>query len=448
MKLLSLVVLSSLTVLSSVSYSAKTLKNLDELLKSVQGEAQQNSVIWKQREIKFRSKRDGQAALLGKAKSKLATLEAEGKRLAVIFDNNEKQLAILEEELNIAVGTLGEVFGVVRQVSGDFRGIVENSVVSTQFKGRAEFLNSLTDKKALPSAAALEKLWYELIREMTESGKVVSYKTNVIGNDGKTKQEKVLRIGSFNIAKDNRFLKFTPETGSLSYLQRQPSSRFRSGLGDLQTAQAGIVKSVSIDPTKGALLNILIEAPTLFERFQQGGAVGYCIFIVLLIGLGLCIERLFFLVKEESKIKDQMQSSTLNDENALGRILKSFNGYSNLDKGTVELKLEEQLIKNSAPFEKRLGTIKLFAAIAPLMGLLGTVTGMIATFQSITLFGTGNPAIMAGGISQALITTVLGLICAIPLLLVHNFLNNKAEGILVILEEQSIGLLSKNILKD
>ncbi len=442
-----LVVIPFLTLLSSVSYSAPTLKNLNELLKSVQGEAQQSSALWQQREAEFRLKKNNQAALLSKGKSELTALEAEGKRLTLVFDNNEKQLAILEEELNIAVGTLGEVFGVVRQVSGDFRGVVESSVISTQFKGRGEFLNSLTDKKALPSATALEKLWYELTREMTESGKVVSYKTDVIGSDGKTAQGEVLRIGSFNVAKDKRFLNFTPETGSLSYLQRQPSSRFRSGLGDLQKAQAGTVESVSIDPTKGALLNMLIEAPTLFERFQQGGVVGYCIFTVLLIGLGLSVERFFFLAKEESKIKDQMESNTPNEENALGRILKSFNGYNNLDKDVVELKLEEQLIKNSAPFEKRLGTIKLFAAIAPLMGLLGTVTGMIATFQSITLFGTGNPAIMAGGISQALITTVLGLICAIPLLLVHNFLNNKAEGILTVLEEQSIGLLSKNILK-
>ncbi len=439
--------LSLVVLLFSVSAFSEAPKNLDELLKAVQGEANQNSAIWKKRESQFRAKRDQQAGMLSKAKSELSALEAEGKRLAASFDENEKKLAVLEEELNIVVGTLGEVFGVVRQVSGDFRGVVESSVVSTQYKGRADFLNGLTDKKALPSSQELEKLWFELTREMTESGKVVSYKADVIGSDGKTNEKDVLRIGSFNVAEDGRFLNFTPETGALSYLQRQPSGRFRSGLDDLQTASAGTVEKVSVDPTKGALLNMLIEAPTLFERFQHGGIVGYCIFIVLLIGLGLSVERFMFLTKEEGKIKEQMASDTPDEANALGRILKSFNGYNNLDKDVVELKLDEQLIKNSAPFEKRLGTIKLFAAIAPLMGLLGTVTGMIATFQSITLFGTGNPAIMAGGISQALITTVLGLVCAIPLLLVHNFLNDKAQGILTVLEEQSIGLLSKNILK-
>lgn len=434
-------------VLSSVSFAADAPKNLDELLKAVQGEANQNSAVWKKREAEFRAKSNNQASMLRKAKSELSALEAEGARLATNFDGNEKKLAVLEEELNIVVGTLGEVFGVVRQVAGDFRGVVDSSVTSTQFAGRSEFLDSLTDKKALPSSTELEKLWFEMTREMTESGKVVAYNASVVGSDGKTVEREVLRIGSFNVAEDGRFLNFTPETGALSYLQRQPSSRFRSGLDDLQTASVGSVEKVSVDPTKGALLNMLIEAPTLFERFQHGGIVGYCIFIVLLLGLGLSIERFIFLRAEDAKIQEQMTSATPNDGNALGRILQSFEGYNDLNKDVVELKLDEQLIKNSAPFEKRLGTIKLFAAIAPLMGLLGTVTGMIATFQSITLFGTGNPAIMAGGISQALITTVLGLVCAIPLLLVHNFLNDKAQGILTVLEEQSIGLLSKNILK-
>jgi len=430
------------------SFAADTKAvSLDELLQKVQNEAQQNSALWQKREAEFNSKKNQQAALLSKAKSELAALEAEGRRLSANFDDNEKKLATLEEELNIVVGTLGEVFGVVRQVSGDFRGVVETSVVSTQFKGREKFLTSLTDKKAIPASTELEKLWFEMQREMTESGKVVSYTTAVVGSDGKTTDKKVVRLGSFNVAEDGRFLNFTPETQTLSYLSRQPSSRFRGGLDELQSAAPGTVEEVSIDPTKGALLNMLIEAPTLFERFKQGGIVGYCIFIVLLIGLGLSIERFIFLTKEESKIKNQMGNATPDEDNALGRILKSFQGYNNLNKDVVELKLDEELIKNSAPFEKRLGTIKLFAAIAPLMGLLGTVTGMIATFQSITLFGTGNPAIMAGGISQALITTVLGLVCAIPLLLVHNFLNDKAQGVLTILEEQSLGLLSKNIIK-
>jgi len=425
---------------TNAAYAAETL---DELLKDVQNRAKQEGELWNKREAEFRQAKNKQARLLSDAQNELAELEAEGKRLSGVFDTNEKKLAVLEEELNIAVGTLGEVFGVVRQVSGDFRGVVESSVISTEFPGREKFIDGLTDKKAIPSTAELEKLWFELQREMTESGKVVSYNAPVIGADGKTKEVEVLRIGSFNIAHDGDFLNYTPETGKLSYLSRQPSTT--GSLSKLQNAEAGLIAPVAVDPTRGALLNMLIEAPTLWERFTYGGIVGYCIVVVLLFGLAMAIERFIFLTKEESKIKKQMQSKTPSEDNALGRIWKSFGDFKGMDKERVELKLDEELIKNSSPFEKRLGLIKLFAAIAPLMGLLGTVTGMIMTFQSITLFGTGNPAIMAGGISQALVTTVLGLVCAIPLLLIHNFLNDKAQNILTILEEQSIGLLSENL---
>jgi len=425
------------------STQAFAAENLDELLKDVKNRALQEGEVWQKRESEFRSKRNKQASLLSAAKSELAALEAEGKRLAGIFDANEKKLAIMEEELNIAVGTLGEVFGVVRQVSGDFRGVVESSVVSTEFPGRVKFLESLTDKKAIPSASELERFWYELQREMTESGKVVTYQASVVGSDGKTKETEVLRIGSFNVAADGDFLNYTPETGTLSYLSRQPSTTGQ--LSKVQNADVGFQGAVAIDPTRGALLNMLIDAPTLWERFTYGGIVGYAIVLVLLFGLALAVERFIFLSKEEGKIKDQMATKEASDNNALGRIWKAFGDFKGMDKDRVELKLDEALIKNSSPFEKRLGLIKLFAAIAPLMGLLGTVTGMIATFQSITLFGTGNPAIMAGGISQALVTTVLGLVCAIPLLLIHNFLNDKAQGILTILEEQSLGMLSENL---
>ena len=424
----------------SFSFAAE---NLDELLIDVKNRVLQEGKIWKKRENEFRSKRDKQASLLRAAKKELTDLEAEGRRLAGIFDVNEKKLIIMEEELNIAVGTLGEVFGVVRQVSGDFKGVVESSVVSTQYPGRVEFLDSLTDKKAIPSSSELERFWFELQREMTESGKVVTYKAPVVGSDGKTKEMDVLRIGSFNVAAGGDFLNYTSETSTLSYLARQPSTTGQ--LSKLQKALEGFEGVVAIDPTRGALLNMLIEAPTLWERFTYGGVVGYVIVIVLLFGLALAVERFVFLTKEEVKIKEQMSSKEAREDNALGRIWKAFGDFKNMDKDRVELKLDEELIKNSIPFEKRLSLIKLFAAIAPLMGLLGTVTGMIMTFQSITLFGTGNPAIMAGGISQALVTTVLGLVCAIPLLLIHNFLNDKAQGILTILEEQSLGLLSKNL---
>jgi biopolymer transport protein ExbB len=114
-----------------------------------------------------------------------------------------------------------------------------------------------------------------------------------------------------------------------------------------------------------------------------------------------------------------------------------------IDIETLELKLDEAILRESAPLETGLNFIKVLYVVAPLLGLLGTVVGMIATFQMITLFGTGDPRMMAGGISTALVTTVLGLVVAIPLTLLHAFLQGKSKALIQILEEQAAGIIAR-----
>ncbi|MEC8351463.1 MAG: MotA/TolQ/ExbB proton channel family protein, partial [Pseudomonadota bacterium] len=92
---------------------------------------------------------------------------------------------------------------------------------------------------------------------------------------------------------------------------------------------------------------------------------------------------------------------------------------------------------------RNLTLIKIISVVAPLLGLLGTVTGMINTFQAITLFGTGDPKLMAGGISQALVTTVLGLVVAIPTVFLYTLLNTRSKNMLLILQEQSAGIIAE-----
>ena len=129
---------------------------------------------------------------------------------------------------------------------------------------------------------------------------------------------------------------------------------------------------------------------------------------------------------------------------ALGRVMKV--GNDNLDKDieTLELKLAEAIMSERPAIERGINVVKIISVVAPLAGLLGTVTGMIVTFQQITLFGTGDPKIMAGGISQALVTTVLGLVVAIPTTLLHSFANSSARGIINVLEEQSTGIVAEH----
>jgi biopolymer transport protein ExbB len=131
-----------------------------------------------------------------------------------------------------------------------------------------------------------------------------------------------------------------------------------------------------------------------------------------------------------------------NKNNALGRILLAYKALSTLDIETLELKMGESILKEVPRINKHLPLLKIIAGVAPLLGLLGTVTGMIITFQAITLFGAGDPRLMAGGISQALITTVLGLSVAIPILLLHNIVQSKARMLADMLQHEAVALVA------
>ena len=415
---------------------------LDELLQKVQQEGVTDSVEFKKREAEFMAEKSKQQTLLNQAQAELKRLEAITTRLMGDFEKNEKKLTVLEDELNVATGTLCEMFGVVRQVAGDLKGQVENSVVSAQISGRKAFAADLAESKALPNIPKLERLWFELQREMTETGKTTKFKTTVVNTDGEKEERMVTRVGAFNLVSDGLYLDYQPETGQLVELARQPSSRYTGTIDDLEGAKAG-VEGFAIDPSRGSLLSMLVRAPSFWERLQQGGLVGYVIIALLFLGIGLVIERVKTLKEEGEKIKAQMGSKTASADNALGKIMMAYESNKSADMETLELKMDEAILKSTPPLEKGIGTIKLLAAVAPLLGLLGTVTGMIATFQSITLFGTGDPKLMAGGISQALITTVLGLVCAIPLLLLHNVVATKSKGLVQILEEESAGMIAQ-----
>ncbi len=414
---------------------------LDELLQKVQQEAVTQTKEFKAREAEFLREKNKQQALLRKAQAELNALEKETARLMVKFDQNEKKLGTIEEALNIAMGTLGEMFGVVRQVAGDLKGQMENSVVSAQIKGREDFAADLAESKSLPNIAKLERLWFEMQREMTETGKTTRFKTTVVGTDGEKQEQMVTRVGAFNLVSDGIYLNYQPSTGQIVELGRQPSSRYTGMIDDVEEAKQGY-EAFAIDPSRGSLLSMLVRAPSFFERIQQGGLVGYVIIALLFLGIGLVGERIKTLKTEGDKIMAQMNNKTASDDNALGKIMLAYESNKSADLETLELKMDEAILKSTPPLEKGIGTVKILAAVAPLLGLLGTVTGMIATFQSITLFGTGDPKLMAGGISQALITTVLGLVCAIPLLLLHNVVANKSKALVQILEEESAGLIA------
>ena len=314
------------------------------------------------------------------------------------------------------------MFGVVKQVAGDFKGQFQNSIISAQFSGRDKFMTNLAERKKLPSITELNQLWYEIQREMTESGKITKFNAPVVTPEGEKTSKDILRVGSFNIAADGKYLSYQASTNQIVELPRQPQGKFLSMIEDLEELSTGYA-AFGLDPSRGTILGMLVQAPSLGERLQQGGLVGYVILALLCLGLIMVSERLFTLTKESKKMKDQLTSKEIKTDNPIGELMQTFEDFKNKDLETLEMKLDETVLRSAPKLTNGINTIKILSAVAPLLGLLGTVTGMIATFQSITLFGTGDPKLMAGGISTALITTVLGLVCAIPLLLLHNFVS-------------------------
>jgi len=420
--------------------------DLDSLLKTLeQGKAQQSAEN-KQREQEFMARQNEQVQMLKDTQAKRTAMLNESERLETQFEENEVKLANLTDTLSNRMGSLKELFGVLQQVAGDSSNKFMTSVVSAELPGRSNFMDELAQKMGSTSKLAsiddIEKVWFELQREMTEQGKVSRFTTDVIVEGGSKAQKEVVRVGAFNLIADGKYLEYTPATNTISQLTRQPSSRYTATASDLQQANSGVVP-FALDPTGGSILGLLVQAPDTEEQVHQGGTVGYIILGVGLIALLIALERFVSLMIMGSKIRRQLKDTVARDDNPLGRVMKVKDQYPDVAYDTLELKLSEAIIREMPKITRNLTLIKIISVVAPLLGLLGTVTGMINTFQAITLFGTGDPKLMAGGISQALVTTVLGLVVAIPTVFLYTLLNTRSKNMLLILQEQSAGIIAE-----
>ena len=426
-----------------ISEKLKNIQTLEQLLEITENDRQASGVINDQREQKFLATRDRQKFLLEQAVARLDQEEKRSVRLQKQFEENEKTLEDIQETLRIRIGNFGELFGVVRQVAGETIAIVKNSIVSLQFPNREKNLTGLAEARGIPSIEQMHDLRVELLREMSQSGQVQRFQKQVVLPGGSIVDAEIVRVGVFNAITENFFLQFVPDTQSLQVLARQPARRYQSMAKDLFALDAGYT-TMAVDPSRGQILSLLIQAPGLAERINQGGLVGYFIIFIGLLGLALSLWRLLVLRQDGQAINQQLTTDIVSQDNALGRILSVHNEHDAMDTESLELKIDEAILKEVPKLEKYHSIIKVFAAIAPLLGLLGTVVGMIVTFQALTLFGTGDPKLMAGGISQALVTTMLGLIVAIPLVFLHSVLTSWSGTLIEVLEEQSAGLIARH----
>ncbi len=436
-----LLTLTAALLLLPTAGAAQT-KTLDDLLQEVRAEHRADSELNRKREAEFQAKKNQQQALLNQARQERRRQEARSERLEARHQENERELAQLEDQLADRLGSLGELFGVVRQVAGESRDVIGNSMVSAQFGGadRAELLGKLAGSRDLPSIEDLKGLWYTLQQEITESGKVARFEAPVTLTDGTREQQTVTRIGVFTAIAEGKFLQL--DGGRLKLIGRQPGGQLRRAAGNFEAADSGRSEA-PLDPSKGTILSLLVEAPDTGETIQQGGGVGYIIIMIGIFGVLVALWRFAVLFQTARRVGEQAGSSTVSRDNPLGRVMKVYADNPETDVESLELKLDEAILREVPKLEAWLSTIKVFSAIAPLLGLLGTVTGMIETFQLITLFGAGDPKLMASGISEALVTTMLGLIVAIPLTFLHAIVQGRSKGITEVLEEQSAGMVAR-----
>ena len=405
-----------------------------------------------QREAEFLANKNQQAAKLAAEKRELARQERIADQLEAEYKKNDAILVVKEAAYKKELGSLVELFGHLQSSAGEASSLFADSLTSAQYgKDRETYLNDLSAKMSdateLPTIRELEGLWYELQREMVAGSEVVSFSTNVINLDGESENCMVTRVGLYNAICDGKYLEYIGSKGQYAFLGKQPEGRYVSSAKKLSKADPGEVVKFGVDPTGpvgGSLLANLIQNPSLIERVNQGREVGYIIIIVGLFGIGIAFWKLFTLYNMGVAVKKQAKSKTHDKSNPLGRVLAVGEEHMGKDIETLELKLAEAIMAERPAIERGIPVVKIISVVAPLAGLLGTVTGMIVTFQQITLFGTGDPKIMAGGISQALVTTVLGLVVAIPTTLLHSFANSSARGIINVLEEQSTGIVAEH----
>ena len=424
----------------------------EELLELVQKGQFADTQEQRERERIFRNEKNKQAKLLADAKALRARLEREAARLEQKFEANEALLVVAEAQLKERLGSLNEIFGHLAGLATESRIIFEQSLTSAQFgKDRVEFLTKLAVKMgegvALATIPELERLWYELQREINATGEVVKFTADVIALDGTVESREVVRVGVFNAVSDGNYLTYASTRGMYEELPSQPAGRYTSTASDVFGADSFPVQ-FAVDPTGpqgGSYLASLISMSGAWERINnEGGPIGIVIFYVLgLGGVGLFVWRLITLRGIRAAVDSQLSASTISNDNPLGRVLKIAEDNPKADTETLELKMAEQILNERPPIEKLNWLIKLISIVAPLMGLFGTIVGMIETFQMITLFGTGDPKTMASGISIALVTTWLGLMVAIPMTFMSAIVSNFSKGILETIEEQAIGMAAE-----
>jgi biopolymer transport protein ExbB len=441
---------TTLLFAASTQLGAQEATSLANLLELVEADRVAESEDYRERLREFEQNANRQQEILDATEARIAEQEEVQSQLSEEFDANEIEIANQRELLRDRRGDLNELFGTLQGVAGDFLSNFQNSLISAQYPGRSDELEAIIERAGSTveqlNIGEMERFWFFMHQELTESGRVVTYNGDIALPNGDTVNREIVRVGAFNAMSEGDYLSYSGDIGHLQVLPRQPAAEYVQSAIALQNATSGFTR-VGIDPTGGVggqVLANLINFPTVEEQVRNNsGVIGFIIIGVGIVGILLGFFRLLMLTLTSIKVRAQLKSDKPAKNNPLGRVLLVAENNPNADTETLELKLGEAILQETPSLESMLTLIKMIATIAPLGGLLGTVTGMIQVFQQITVYGAGDPTIMAGGISQALMTTVLGIVVAIPTIFMHTVVKSRSDNIIHILEEQATGMIAQ-----
>lgn len=447
-------VAASLLQFGAVAHSADTL---DSLLQEVlAGRSAEHQAVEQAKAAFSAASEAEQQKMLQEAQTRRDSLDARSKQLSSQFSDNEIKINDLDKKLREKASELGvaEIFGLSRQIAGDNAMTLEQSLITTQFppksgeKDRSTVLREFAASKTTPVTADIERLWFELQREMVASGQVAKYRTGVIAPGGEKSEQEVIRIGPFTASSNGKVLQYLPNLHSLSVYPRQPPAHILGYVKKLEAASGGYVQAV-VDSTRGVLMSLYVERPTWVQRIEHGEQVNWIILLVGAVGTICFLYQLVYLLLVRGRVRAQLKKlDSPSKDNPLGRVLLSFTGDTDnieRDADVAELRIAEAVSREVPKLERFQSLLRLSVAAGPLLGLIGTVLGMIITFQAITESGSGDPKLMAHGIGAAMIATVLGLGIAIPLLFANALLTTLSTGMTQVIEEQSAGMLAETI---
>ena len=390
-----------------------------------------------------------------------SVLETELRRLDEQQDSARRNRERLQEQWSREEIAFRELSGNIRVAARDLESLLRSSPLTATKPERLTHVSAILQEGYFPDLEDIGRLADAALDEFLRTGQITVRRGDFGGRDGRDVTGDIIHFGRFTTAfrgdDELGFLLWNPESQRLVAMSVPVQSRIRNRLADYLAGDSG---QVPIDLSGGSALRQIARKPTLLEQLEQGGAIVYPLLVLAVVALLVVVWKLLHLQRvhantdrimvpineEASRGNWQRCAELVNDavcrRSPVARVVRAGLDVRHESREIQESVLQEAMLHELPLLQRGLAMLAVFAAVAPLLGLLGTVTGMIETFRVITLHGTGDPKLMSGGISEALVTTEVGLAIAIPVMLCHTWLKRRVDHVVGDMEEQAVHLVN------